>query len=625
VSRTLRLPRSKVSDSALVPNRARGDRHRLWQASGLASLTVLVVGNLVWIHHFRYGLPLNIDEAGYLQRGIQFAQSLDAGNVPGLLHVWQTPDIIAPLLPFTAGVLEAISHMSVWGVLGTEQLFYALTVVASFLLARTMSTLRWSLVIAGTVASLPGLLDASRLFFLAVPVTALFTLTLFFQVRAKTILPLRSAIAWGASLGLLSLTRTMVISLIPAFVVVAILRVLGEPRTLAAARNLCSSLVVAVVVALSWYWTSWHAVYDYLTQYGYGNQASFYTGGHALNAWGRVSQRFGDIANQDLFLPLLLALTGAMIVSLSAKRWRSTRPWKHPHLSAPTKLRGRQIMTAIQGLVSTGERSVIAIWLICLIVLASSSNGGSYFELTLVPPIVISILIPIGRADRRRRLLTAGLIATACGLTLLDQFGFTPFLAKYSYVSWSRVSLTAFNDSPAEFVGAKLRALKLGGVFWSNCGGATVTCFYGRSSSISTAYLEEWTILNTRVERFLYGYSSGHGYSPVVFFAYQGPLLNTNTIGLTAQVSGRTLPIGALVPPIFRQQISLRDQLELPQFGQPNLVVAEGPSPSGRNDGESSDRARTQVDTLLRQAGFSVVASFPLPGASAMRIWWKDR
>jgi hypothetical protein len=363
-------------------------------------------------------------------------------------------------------------------------------------------------------------------------------------------------------------------------------------------------------------------VLQYLTQFGYGNQANLYTSAHTVTVWGRISARVGNIANQDLFLPLLLAFAAAAILSLPVNRWRAVRRSGHTHVSRLSTVRWANLA---KGLVNSGERSTVVIWLICLVILTTSSNSGSYFELTLVPAMVVSFVVALGRSTAWRRMVSGVFIAAASGLTMVDQFGLAPALARYSSVSWSGVSVTAFNDSSADFVGPKLKSLGLGGVYWSNCGGATVTCFYGRTSSITTSYLERWSTLNKEVVRFVYSYSLAHGYGPVVFFAYQGPLLNTNTIGLTAQISGRTLPIGALVPPVFRNQTSLKNQLELPAYGQPNLVLAESKDASGLGADASSDQVRQQVDTLLRRDGFSLVAEFPLPGAPSMDVWWKRR
>ena len=606
--------------SAIEVRSVRRDGPLLVKVAACVALLGLAIANLVWLHGYRYGLPFNIDEAGYLQRSIQYQQAIDASSVRQLIAHWQTPDIVAPVLPFVAGIVQSVLHLTPWGIVGVEQLFYVATVVGSYLLARRLLPWPWALGAAALVAGLPGLIDSSHLFYLSSPATALFVLCLWGQSRAQDFLQLRRVVGWGMLLGIFSLTRSMVVAFIPAFAVVAAWRVLHSVPRRTALRNLAIGLVIGGLIAVSWYWTSWRTVYRYLTQYGYGSQANLYTDApqQQLSVAQRMNMRASDVVSQDVYLPLLLAFVLSLLLCTVLWAWRS-RHRQPPPGSAEHTVRGRWGTAYAHPLFD-----IAAVMVLEAAVLCTTSNSGSYFELPLVPVIVVIAVLPLVHLRLAGRAAVLTMLSAALILTLVDQFGLVPRLSRASSVSVGGVSVIAFNGEQADFVGQSLRELALGGVFWSNCGGATVSCFFGRTEHITRDYLESWTAINEELERYVYSYGQAHGYSPVVFFAYQGPLLNTNTVGLAAQAAGRTLPIGALLPPLLREGLSYHFQLEAPQLGQPNFVFAEGsPSASG---GEASPPALARsVDAALRSDGFTPVKSFPLPSAAPLEIWWKDR
>lgn len=601
----------------------RGQTPWLAQAGAALALLALVVANLVWLHHYRFGLPFNIDEAGYLQRSLQYQQAIDAGSVHQVISHWQTPDIVAPVLPFTAGVIDAVLHLSAWGLVGIEQVFYVLAIVGTYLLGRRFLSVGWALVASGVVASLPGLLDSSRLYLLSTPATAFFVLSLWAQSRAGNFLGLRRALAWGALIGVFALTRTMVLGLLPAFVIIATVRAAlsGQPRL--ALRNVGLALALGAIISMSWYWTSWHAVYHYLTQFGYGSQANLYTGSQTLSLAARLGDRIADMASQDLFLPLLLALILPLVLAAGIWTARYSRTRRLPGSAATSG--GPRRHWALRRAFDTPLFDIAAIALIAAAVLCSTSNIGSFFELPLAPTVVIFAIVTLSRLVSGMRLVGLAVLAIAVGLTLVDQFGLAPSLASVASVGIGKVSIIAFNSDEADFVGPKLQRLTLGGVYWNNCGGATVTCFYGRTTQISASYLDHWAGVNQEISRFIYSYGQAHGYEPVVFFAYQGPLLNTNTVGLAAQLSGRSLPIGALMPPALRKGQGYVSQLESPELGQPNFVIAEGHPTRSLGAGGSSPALARGVDNALRTDGFHVIKEFTLADAPSLAIWWKDR
>jgi hypothetical protein len=121
----------------------------------------------------------------------------------------------------------------------------------------------------------------------------------------------------------------------------------------------------------------------------------------------------------------------------------------------------------------------------------------------------------------------------------------------------------------------------------------------------------------------LNSYAGARGASPVVFFAQQDRLFNTNTVDLAYQLRyGKTLPTGLLEDPP-RARESLVRQLQDPARGQPNLVIT-GPRAAAGVDfsplvGVADERA------ALQRSGFRAIASIDLPDGRKMTIWWSER
>jgi 4-amino-4-deoxy-L-arabinose transferase-like glycosyltransferase len=577
-------------------------------------LGLLVGVNVWWVHHYRFGLPFNIDESGYLQRAVAYQQSFHHFDISQIWHLWRQPDIVAPLLPIVGGLVGAVSPLSPWTLIDVQQVFYVVLVLSSYSLARALMSERLASLAALSVACTPGVLVSSHQFMLAEPAAALIALALAAQVRLGSFEHRGMVLLWGISLGLATLTRTMVVAMVVPLLFLGVWQAFRQHINRRTATNLIIGVTICLAISLSWYINTWHVVYHYLTQYGYGSQASQYTGGGATPLARRWLVRLRNLIDQDFYLPMGLAV---LIMALGdgartlSNRMIDRRQARSP---SPTNWQIWVLGFAIIGM---------------FVVLATSSNSGSYFELPLVAPVIVGAFSLLQRMTISWKLVFAVSASSAALLSALDQFGAIPALASASDVTIAGQSIVAFNAQRADFAGPVAKDLDIGGVWWSNCGGATVTCFYGRHNGITVSYLRSWITLNQTLESFLYRYSGHYGRTPVVFFAYQGPLFNTNSIGLQAQLDGRSLPIGALVPPPLKEGVSLHDQLQSPEYGQPNIVLAASPrallnrlrNPDGR-----TPIAETQsVLILLRSEGFSLVKTFTIPNASPIGVWWTDR
>lgn len=574
-----------------------------------------VAGNLWWIYRFRRGLPFNIDESGYLQRAVLYSQLLRSHGLAGVAKQWTAPDIVGPVLPVTTGIIRAIVNINPWQMLGTQQIFYALTIFATYLLARQLTTKYWALAPAAVVACTPGVIDAGRFFYLAEPATAFFTLLLALQLRAGNFSSFSRSILWGVALGATALTRTIMVAFVAAPFLAALVRLIASAPTKRTLGNFASGSFAALFVAGSWYAWSWHTVLKYLTVYGYGSEAGSYGHSHSITTLSWWTARLNDIVNQDIYAPIAIALVLSGIVALAifVIRRESIIFVNNVDFTAKAKL------------VLSGNEATLLLSLIgTYIVLSTSQNGGSYFELPLVPPLVALMLSPLANLQRAFGYAAVACAMIAAGLAVTDQLGVLQVSSNLDNVDIIGLQLTSFAQAGITYSGNNQKLINIGGVWWSNCGGATITCFYGRSSGITAKYLTSWDSLNKRVSTFLYQFSEKHERQPVVFFAAQGPLLNTNSIALAAQLNHRSLPIGALDPPSRRQGASLQTQLESPIYGQPNLVITV--RASGIHHGKGSSEALiNKVAKTLRGDGFEQIRQFTLPDNWRLLVWWKNR
>lgn len=617
----------------------------------LVCLVVAIVGlvavNIWWLEANWRGLPPNIDAAGYLQRTVQFGQDLTRHGIPGVAHYWKTPDTTGPLLIAISGTIRAATGIGTFGLLFTEQIFFAATVIGAYLLARQICG-RWlALGCALLVACMPGLIDAGRLYVLAEPATAFFILLVVVQMRVRRYESLGRSLLWGLLVGLTALTRTMMIAVLVGPLIVAGLHFITSRPSRRQVFNFVAGGVLAIVVAGSWYWFSWSTVYAYLTQYGYGAAARNYGVGRSILSWGWWLTRLNNLVNQDLYFPLLCVLVFALLglvlwsrtvnrfaskmrgkstvaVSSRIDEWQSSRVQTR---SATLASRVDVIAERTCGYLDRPAVQISAILVVSYLVLSSSQNSGSYFELPLAPVLVCAVVAPVGRLRFSFRALVIGSLLIAALLAGFDQFGQFNMLARNQTVNVGPAHLVAFNPPNFRIVGPKGGVTgSIGGVYWTNCGHATITCFYGIRTDISDAYLKAWPSLNDSVEQFVYDYSARFHREPVVFFAFQGPFLNTNSVQLAAQLQGRFLPVGVLLPSRLRHGVGLGPQLEDPQFGQPNFVIAG--IPPGANlpvwPG-SSLKDLTRVQHALTADGFQRVKMIRLPSAETLGIWWKNR
>jgi hypothetical protein len=582
-------------------------RHVAWQPLALAGVLCFTVSvNVWWVATHRRGLPFDIDEAGYLQRAVRDAQALHANGLGSLWSSLRLPDPQAPLLPMTGGLIRWITGSSPHGLLNINQIFYVVAVLAAYWAARSIMNRNWSLVVALMVATIPGLVESSRGFGLAVAASASLTAALAAQVHTDRFRSWWLTLLWGGLLGLASMSRTIVVAFLPGLVIAAVVTLVATRAGRRQILHAVAGLSLGLLVAGSWYTATWHLVFRYLTSYGYGQEASQYGYGASrsvlsTNWW---TFRLQYMVDSAIFVPMtvavLVCVAGALVT------W-----WAHRRRRRDGGDWGRRA----RGFFGRPEAIVV----ICLVwgylVLSTTENSGFMFELPLVPAVLVLAVYSANRSVHRAR----PYLATVCVLAAAISFaGMSDALPGVTSAARS-VTIGSFSATAFDGRGSLLR---YGSVSGGGCRPHT-RCDGSGTMPGETAYMAEWLAPSQRMATLLHDAAARHGCDPVVFFAIEDPLFNTNTVDLDYQLRYvAALPTGLLKPRVEVDGEVPRRQLNDPALGQPNLVITGRPAANGRF---GSYVAYGATITAVRSDGFTPAAGLRLPDGRIMTVWWKAR
>ncbi len=369
-------------------------------------------------------------------------------------------------------------------------------------------------------------------------------------------------------------------------------------------------LLLSLVVAGSWYSTTWRPVLHYLTGYGYGANAAQYGTARSVLSLGWWTFRLNRAVNTEVFAPLALAVALCFVAGV-VTWWRHRSENPAAALGdGPDRPLGEVTMRCLRD-----PRATVWIFVIGgFLVLSTSQNAGSMFELPLLPALIILAASVASRSSWRVRPYVGTICVVAAVASFVGMSAAIPEVSTSSLdASVGSMHLTAFDG----------RGTLLG--YASSTGGACRphSCDRSGTTSGETAYLRTWLAPSRDMAGFLHGYAAAAGCSPIVFFAVQDPLFNTNTVDLAYQLAyAQVLPTGLLKTRSEAGESPLR-QLQDPALGVPNLVIIGQPPRYSRTF--SPLVGRRAGLTALREDGFGRVGGLPLPDGRVMSVWWRDR
>jgi hypothetical protein len=409
------------------------------------------------------------------------------------------------------------------------------------------------------------------------------------QLTAAEFQRLIPALAWGLIFGLATLPRTVMLALLPAAVLAALVRL-----ALARARprqwmNLGAGLLVATLIASIWYTATWHVVWNYLTSYGYGEQAGGYGQGRPFLSWDRWSFRIVHAVNGDIYLPLsVAALTCAAVAAGRLVHLHPTWPREPQHVAARFFRSDWGTLTIV--LVTDYA------------VLSSTRNAGSSFELPLLPAAAAILVSAASRGSRSGRALALTATAGAAAFSLIAAQGLLPGPAGRKDVQLGPFNVVAYDDrGPLLSYSARFVPARTGG---------------------TEPLLRRWERINRDLASTLFEQADKrHKLAPVVFFAVQDPFVNTNSLALVAQERGVSLPIGLLAPPVQAGE-SYAAQLQDPARGLPDVLIVEPPAPPAAET-FAPWVDMTAVQSAANVDGFRESNDLMLPDRRHMELWWR--
>jgi hypothetical protein len=384
------LTQRPMADASIRARHRPGASAR-WPVIALGALVLLaVLVDVWWLERFRAGYPVNIDEADYIGFGLTLKSALAHGGPASLWHAWAAQTHFGPLLPLLSVPVLAVLGQGVISALVAQLLCLVALLVASYALGSALST-RWGgLLTALIVAGTPGIIDYSRTFEFAVTAAAVLTAATYFLIASQALTRRSWSLAWGISLGLLPLARTMTLAFLPGQVVIAAWLVLARPGPRRPRLvNGALALAVAVITAGTWFVKSWHAQLSYLTGFGYGAQSERYAGKASVLRIGYWTRELVSTVTADLYLPLAAAVLAAAIIGVAAvavrERNRSGAPdWRRRVLELGSSNAAVVLFVVVEGYLA----------------ITSSRNEGVAFRTPLLPGLAALAVACLWRVPR---------------------------------------------------------------------------------------------------------------------------------------------------------------------------------------------------------------------------------
>lgn len=389
----------------------------------LAVAIVIVVSGVVdlwWLHRFRAGFPLDINEGQYMGFSLALKDGLAHGGPAGLWHAWAAQRQFGPLLPLVSVPVFAVAGESPDVGFAAQLVFLAVLIISAYGLGARLTSRAGGVLVAVLVAATPTIIDFTRSYEFPVTAAAILTACTYALLASEGLRQRGPMIAWGVLLGLLPLARTMTIAFVPAQVLLAGWLVLVRPD---ARRervvNAALGVLVAVLVAATWFVKAWHDQLHYLTSFGYGRQSHQFSVAGSRATVGYWTRELVASVREDLYLPLAALVVICLVLGLVAAVVR------------------RRSAGAAEGVVvrfrAWAQADVFVVLVVVLegyLAVTSSRNEGVGFRVPLLPGVLALAVYALWRLPwpAIRRGLVVLLLAT-CAFNVLMKADLTRALS----------------------------------------------------------------------------------------------------------------------------------------------------------------------------------------------------
>lgn len=562
------------------------NRARVWPPIVALAALALILVHVWWLHEFRDGYPLNIDEAGYLSLALDYASAYEQRGLQGLLHTFRhLGGIQAPLLPLVTVPIVVVVGREITVSFLAVQGFFALLFVSSYGIGSRLASRSIGFLTAVVVAGIPAVTEFTRQYHFAVPSAALFTASTYALLTSNGLSRRGWVLAWGFTLGLSTLARTVTLALVPGIVLAAIVQLVFSPRHRSGrVLNFGFGVSLAAATAFSWYGPNYSEIFAYLTSYGYGEPSTYFGTSFGIATLEFWTARLRETIVDGVHVPL----AGILLVSLLAGVVQILRQWKR--------------RSGARGTVAAALRSDRGVLVLIVtagyLALTSSRNEGTGFFLPLLPMVVALATGSLG-------------YPTAAGLRPI-------LVCAFAAVACVNLAINAPVVGPTAFGLVEGMGFRVSGGIRRYLEDAGYDL--GTSTSQLPSVHRAWQMLDRQVAAYAIDLATAHGRQPYVVFASQNRLFNTNSVGLMGRVAlDSRIDFGQLQSikhgdsiPAYRR--SLASTLQ-------NILVTVDPSPGDFQPSVT----QAYCESAARSLGFQFVKSFRLPDGREARVWWLDR
>lgn len=562
-----------------------------WRWALIVAIGCLVMAaiNVWWIATYRHGYPMDVDENGYTMIGIIDFFGWENGGFSGWWEAVQNQTPNAPLLPALTSIVLIFSPgvMQGYGVLIA---FAALLTLATYGIGERLAGPRLGALAALAVGTSQGVFVFSREYIFALPTAAFLTCSVYALIRSEGMLKWRWAVAFGAAIGLMMLSRTMAVAFLPGLAVAALLPVVLNYRDRLQQRllNLGIALVSALLVAATWYWNNIGPVYDYLTEFGYGSQAKNFGEEASFFSWERFKLVAEKIIQGDLLVPMsLLVVVGLVACAVAVvQRLRAAEDRKAEAL----RILGSDAV-ALFIVAGAGFGALM-----------SSQNGGFGFTFPvamLLPPLAVVAL----RRYRAAIVPVTVLVVAIAVVNLVANSNLSDDLSErrlvevpaFGYLPWISGEPAAVGNVRQQAPGPDTRF---------------------------TAEDEGYVATDLELARTLLDKIAPEGSPRLVAFASRNRVVSTNSVGLAGLVNYRRgIPFTQLLaePDTVAHY---EEQITGPDLGEPTAVVT-----TSTEEGDFEPLVtQAKVETALKNLDFRLVRQVGMPDGRNLRVWvWNGK
>jgi len=557
-----------------------------WKWALIVAIGCLVMAaiNVWWVATYRHGYPLDVDENGYTMIGIVDFFGWESGGIHGWWEAVQNQTPNAPLLPAMTSVVLVFSPGILQG-FGVLIAFAALLTLATYGIGERLAGPRLGALAALAVGTSQGVFIFTREYIFALPTAAFLACSVYALIRSEGMRRRWWAVACGAAIGLMLLSRTMAVAFVPGVVAAALLGIALSYRDELARRalNFGLAVIAAVLVAATWYWNNLDPVMDYLTEFGYGSQAQNYGDDAAFISWARFKTVAEKIIQGDLLVPMsYLVVAGLLACAVGVvQRLRKAEDRKAEAL----RILGSDAV-ALFIVAGAGFGALM-----------SSQNGGNGFTFPVAVLLPTLALVAL-RRYRKAIVPVTVLVVAIAAVNLLANSNISDGISEPRLVE-----VPAFGELP-----------------WISGEPHAVGNVRQQAPGPRTRFTDEdkgYVATDTELAQTLLEPIAPEGSPRLVAFASRNRVVSTNSVGLAGLVNYRRgIPFTQLLaePDTVAHY---EEQITGPELGKPTAIVT-----TSTEAGDFEPLVtQAKVETALKNLDFHLVRQVGMPDGRNLRVW----